>query len=825
MTYDPTNDPRLTAYALGELPAEERDDVERLLATSPEARRFVEETRAFAASLDADLALAPTEGLTEPQRLAVRAAVGGGKAGRPRLLRAPHWPVPAGLAAAALVAVAFLGRNAVGRWWTGGENEVARLDRAPVTELRYQVELPAPPRAAQPAEVGAAIEEQDVALAPARFRESGGAGARAPATKPPSAASQPGTATYTDGRGGGGGGDRDVNLDPLEEATATLVTHVEAVTRAAETGTVGGGGDGGSALLGSSKGFQFAPAPTPPPAGAAPELPLLGERPVAGTLLQVNGKKATLAPSLRVHLLHSANVPFDPALATGTYDVEIAQAAAIGDPVARRAALLVIVDRARATSPGSETYRGVADNPFLRPTEAPLSTFGLDVDTASYANVRRFLTSGTLPPPAAVRIEELVNYFPYRYAPPTDGSPLAVHTEVAACPWNAERRLVRVGLKAREVDLAERPAANLVFLVDVSGSMEPANKLPLLVQSMKQLVPSLGERDKVAIVTYADGAQVALPATRGDRKDVILAALDALRAGGSTNGGAGIQEAYRIAQENFVAGGVNRVLLATDGDFNVGVTSDDQLVRLIEEKARSKVFLTILGFGEGNLQDAKMEAIADRGNGQYAYVDSLREGRRVLVEQAAATLVTVAKDVKLQIEFNPVRVAAYRLIGYENRALAAADFRDDAKDAGDLGAGHTVTALYEIVPTGAVTAGVEGLRYQQGAQPPLPTTAAAQSDELLTVKLRWKLPEASESTGREVPVRDATTTCAQASDDFRFAAAVASFGMLLRGSPHGGCASFDQVVDLGAGALGQDPNGWRAEFVDLARKAKALSGR
>jgi Ca-activated chloride channel family protein len=477
--------------------------------------------------------------------------------------------------------------------------------------------------------------------------------------------------------------------------------------------------------------------------------------------------------------------------------------------------------RPRETVAPGESYAAFADNPFLRALDAPLSTFGIDVDTASYANVRRFLDGGRLPPPQAVRIEEWVNYFPYRYTPPQDGAAFAANVEVAGCPWNGANRLVRVALKGRVEDVRERPAANLVFLIDVSGSMSDENKLPLLVQSMKQLVPTLGARDKVAIVTYAGEAGVALPPTRGDEKETILRALDALSAGGSTNGAAGIETAYRLASEGFLQGGVNRVILATDGDFNVGVSDDDALVRIISEKARSKVFLSVLGFGQGNLQDKKMEGLADRGNGHYAYIDSLREGRKVLVDEAASTLVAIAKDVKIQIEFNPLRVASYRLLGYENRTMAAADFANDAKDAGDLGAGHAVTALYEIVPTGSAEAAGQALRYQKNTE----ATPQAHSDELCVIKLRWKHPEGDESTYREVPVRDSGAAYAKASADFKFAAAVASFGMILRGSPHRGQATLDGVMELASDGLDWDEKGLRAEFIDLVRKAKALGAR
>jgi Ca-activated chloride channel family protein len=473
----------------------------------------------------------------------------------------------------------------------------------------------------------------------------------------------------------------------------------------------------------------------------------------------------------------------------------------------------------RAPEFDTEDYARIDESEFQSTTEHPLSTFAIDVDTASYANVRRFLGENRLPPADAVRIEELVNYFPYAYAPPAGDAPFAVHTEVTGCPWEPSHRLVRIGLKAKEIPVAQRPPSNLVFLIDVSGSMELPDKLPLVKSALRLLVEQLRESDRVAMVVYAGSSGLVLPGTSGDRKDQILAAIDRLEAGGSTNGGSGIELAYRTAAEGFRKGGTNRVILATDGDFNVGVTSSGELTRLIEEQAKGGVFLSVLGFGTGNLKDATMEQLADRGNGNYAYIDTINEARKALVEQLTGTLLTVAKDVKIQVEFNPAHAASYRLVGYENRQLAAEDFRDDAKDAGEIGAGHTVTALYEVIPTGIEAGGrpVDPLRYQT------PRELAAQSDELLTVKLRYKQPEGRESVPLELIVRDPGAAFGSASADSRFAAAVAEFGMVLRESPHRGVATYDSVIALAedAGAAAGDEH--RREFVELARKAKALS--
>jgi len=476
------------------------------------------------------------------------------------------------------------------------------------------------------------------------------------------------------------------------------------------------------------------------------------------------------------------------------------------------------VDR---SSPGldAEAYDRVRDNPFLAASANPLSTFSVDVDTASYANVRRFLTRGQLPPKDAVRLEELLNYFRYDYAEPRGEAPFSVTTEAGPCPWMPEHRLVLVGLRGRSLAEDAVPPRRLTFLLDVSGSMDVPNKLPLLKHAMGLLVETLREQDRVAIVVYAGSSGLVLPPTSGDRKAEIRDALVSLEAGGSTAGGAGIQLAYRVAEDMFLPGGVNRVVLATDGDFNVGVTSLGDLSRLIEEKRRTGVFLSVLGFGEGNLKDSTMEMLADRGNGNYSYVDDLAEARKVLVSEAGSTLVTIAKDVKVQVEMNPGRVAAYRLLGYENRLLRAEDFADDGKDAGEIGAGHTVTALYEIVPNGVATSlpGVEPLRYQEPAAP----TRAAASDELLTVKLRYKEPEGETSRLLSATVRDGEAP--RPSESLRFAAAVAEFGLLLRDSEHRGEATWAQVRDLAEGARGRDAGGYRAAFLDLVRRAEALA--
>jgi Ca-activated chloride channel homolog len=463
----------------------------------------------------------------------------------------------------------------------------------------------------------------------------------------------------------------------------------------------------------------------------------------------------------------------------------------------------------------TEAYAKLDDNPFHRVATAPLSTFSSDVDTASYSNLRRFLSSGGRPPKDAVRIEEMINYFSYDYPAPRGNDPFSITTEVSASPWSSKHQLVRIGLAAPAIDDRQVPARNLVFLLDVSGSMNDPAKLPLLKQAMNLLVDTLRPEDKVSIAVYAGAEGLALAPTSGKEKDKIRQAIFALEAGGSTNGAAGIQLAYNMAEANKIKNGINRVILCTDGDFNVGLTSEGELVRLIEKERERGIFLTVLGFGTGNLKDATMEKLADRGNGNFGYIDSLFEARKMLVKEAGATLVTVAKDVKLQVEFNPAKVAGYRLIGYENRLLRDEDFNDDKKDAGDIGAGHSVTALYEIVPVGVEVpaAKVDELKYQDKRGP----AAASASSELLTVKVRYKEPSGQTSKLLSQPVKAEESKLA--SLDFQWAAAVAGFGMMLRDSPHKGSLSWKQVQSMAAGALGKDAEGYRKQALEMIKMA------
>jgi len=566
-------------------------------------------------------------------------------------------------------------------------------------------------------------------------------------------------------------------------------------------------------------GFLKADGPAP---ATAPSLPRLGAKPYTGDLVV---RREPLARGQRF-----GNQPITP----GDVGLLIAPGKAGGfdSPEIPQSFGRGYVD---SNGANTESYAQIIENTVQDVVRAPLSTFSIDVDTASYANVRRFLNQNTMPPNDAVRIEELVNYFPYNIDGPAAGdkAPFAVVAELSQCPWQPQHRLARIAIKGKESGMEHRNS-NLVFLVDVSGSMSDAAKLPLVQQSLRMLTERLGEEDRVSLVVYAGSSGVVLPSTNGLKKQEILAAIDNLNAGGGTHGSAGIRLAYEQAVAGFIKGGVNRVILCTDGDFNVGVTSPVELEQLITEKARSGVFLSVLGYGSGNLQDRTMETLADKGNGNYAYIDNLAEARKVLVEQMQGTLVTIAKDVKIQVEFNPAQVRGYRLIGYENRMLAKEDFNDDTKDAGEIGAGHTVTALYELVPASLpadaeVRPLVDNLKYQnQAVSAPLPPEQlkpAAQKDEVMTVKLRYKKPDGNVSQLIEVPVADTGKALPAASREFKFAASVAAFGLLLRDSAYKGQLTWDNVRQLAREGKGPDANGYRGEFLQLIEKAAALPVR
>jgi Ca-activated chloride channel homolog len=469
----------------------------------------------------------------------------------------------------------------------------------------------------------------------------------------------------------------------------------------------------------------------------------------------------------------------------------------------------------------TEGYDNIVENGFKKVSDDPLSTFSIDVDAASYSNVRRFLQNNQLPPSGAVRTEEMINYFKYQYPQPKGKDPFSINTEISDCPWNSQNKLLLIGLQGKTIPVENLPLSNLVFLIDVSGSMTGDNRLPLVKASMKMLTDQLRESDRISIVVYAGQAGLVLPATSGNDKIKIKTAIDALQAGGSTAGGAGIQLAYATALKNFMSKGNNRVILCTDGDFNVGASSDDEMVRLIEKERNKGIFLTVLGYGMGNYKDNKMQQLADKGNGNHAYIDGLGEAKKVLINEFGGTLFTIAKDVKLQLEFNPATVAGYRLIGYENRMLDKEDFNDDKKDAGELGSGHTVTALYEIIPAGVKSQflkDVDPLKYQSGKR----IKVKSMGDELVTIKFRYKSPDSDKSELTVHPVTDESIAFKNASDNFRFAASVAGFAMLLRDSEYKGISSYDELLRIANASVGKDEEGYRKEFVSLVKKAAEL---
>jgi len=469
-----------------------------------------------------------------------------------------------------------------------------------------------------------------------------------------------------------------------------------------------------------------------------------------------------------------------------------------------------------------EGYDNIKENPFLKSADNPLSTFSIDVDGASYSNIRRFINNGQLPPDGAVRIEEMINYFTYQYPQPAGDAPFSINTEYTVCPWNEKHHLVSIGLQGKKIPTENLPPANIVFLIDVSGSMWSQDKLPLVQSSMKLLADQLRPQDKVAIVVYAGSAGLVLPSIEGNEKIKIKEAIDKLQAGGSTAGGAGIKLAYKVAQDNFIKNGNNRIVLCTDGDFNVGQSSDDELERMIEEKRKSGVYLTVLGFGTGNYQDAKMQKLADKGNGNHAYIDNLSEARKVLISQFGGTMFTIAKDVKLQVEFNPAKVQGYRLIGYENRMLAKEDFNDDKKDAGELGSGHTVTALYEIIPVGVNAPElkkVDDLKYQK---PKGDVPVFNNSNEVMTVKFRYKKPAEDKSLLLEKIISGSPVAFNNAGNNIKLAAAVAKFGMLLRGSEYKGEGGYDMALHILNPLLKDDKEGYRTELVQLINASESL---
>jgi secreted protein with Ig-like and vWFA domain/anti-sigma factor RsiW len=805
--------PELTAYALGELNPAERAAVEAALADSAELRAELDELQRTIGSLDAEFAAEPAVALSAAQRAAIvgqaaslpaadsvadeatRAAglLQDGESSRQPTeyhptrdseSRAPRW-IARLLAWRQQLIWAAAGACALAltfSFWPRQRDAVEQFK-----ELRYQTLPPA----------------KDAPVAP-------------PATASAAAADQRATA----------GGSRSESLESVVVTTAPTPARKREVSAAVAPAAQLVPGTAGPAprmnmdpaLARRYGGVPTSrPAPMVPPPGAVPE-PVLGQRyglaPSVGRDLSARSKPLVMEQSI---------AGASPGYVGGTVSSEAVAPEGWSDSSPRYRAIAPYY-----LQPGGEGYDAFADNDFKSVASAPLSTFSLDVDTASYANARRFLREGSLPPRDAVRLEELINYFRYDYPQPRGEHPFLASIEVAESPWKDGHKLVRLGLQARAVDRRERPAANLVFLVDVSGSMAPENKLPLVKRSLRLLLDRLTERDRVALVTYAAGSQVVAESTpvNADGKAKLLGKIEALRAGSGTHGSAGIQSAYALAAKHFNAEQVNRVILCSDGDFNVGITDRGQLLDFITERAKTGVFLSVLGYGLGNYQDITMELLADKGNGNYAYVDSFTEARKVLGEQLEGTLVTVAKDVKVQVEFNPARVKSYRLLGYENRALRDRDFNDDTKDAGEVGAGHQITVLYELEPAGPNLTGVDALRYQAKPEEAdlKKRLKSGHGDELLNLKLRYKLPAGETSLLIETPVKDGDREFAQASADFKFATAVAGYGMLLRQSPHRGELTWEKISRLAEQGLGEDKEGYRAEFVDLVRRAQQLGG-
>ena len=900
------DDPKLTAYALGELTGDERAAVEAALRQNPALRLVVEELRATAARIEAALAEEPLARPATPaggrpgvvldlngyaadaagaRKLAPRAmdklivrrtaarrnASYDNRRMPPKLLRFPQFYYVAATFAAACFAVAVALRDDPPRaatpvertirheivftpstTATGSPTVIMTIPGAveihgdattrPESANEKPIEPPRPPSSSL----------AHTAPAPSSSFPDGGQSRVAPtnndaevrvAETTPMPMEEIGASAFTpdEARSPGRAGTN-------ENRVATVTTRVARApgtedlesTRPISVPSLRGGllEQSADRLDGDVTGASnppplFADALTPPVAGPV----------VAGSTLpsliphQVGGARSTITPSASGDIVMLSPFTVTEDRATG-----FATASSSHTLASDRRGGNNRDDRPHAP-PGArfgrntESYSYIRDNDFLFAAQNQLSTFSIDVDSASYANVRRMLEHGSLPPRDAVRIEEMLNYFPYRYRAPKDDAPFAASLEVAEAPWAPTHRLVRIGLKAREVSSAQRAPASLVFLLDVSGSMNQPNKLPLVKHSLRLLIGKLRPDDRVAIVTYAGNSGLALAPTPVSRSRDILNALDGLEPSGSTNGAMGINLAYEIAKASFVQDGINRVILCTDGDFNVGTTSEGELVRLVQEQATSGVFLTVLGFGMGNYKDATLEKLADNGNGNYGYIDTAREAEKLLVEQVSSTLVTVAKDVKIQVEFNPATVSSYRLIGYENRLLRKEDFNNDRVDAGEIGAGHTVTALYEIVPVGAEDKlrnddpPLDELRYgARGAvssRLEMPGKRDPLSNELLTVKVRYKKPDSLFSFPKtlQFPLIDATTAFARASADFRFAAAVAQFGMILRGSPHRGIATLGDVAAWAAAAAttpADDPGGYRGEFVELVRKAQTL---
>lgn len=793
----------LTTHALGEpLPPADREALEQTLQTDAQARADFEATQAFSNFLQQSLATdQPEATLTQEQKQRLAALSEnrgasrwlardpGDRTGRPTARR---WLTRAALplSAAALVVLGFQ------QWQSGNLLDGGMLDQQRAYKLKSSSEL-APPTAipGKKRDTSTALAGYDIASpSPPPEQYKPAELAALPADALAMAAVSPHADSLID----------DTSAPSPASASAPPIN-----------GTIGSTKDASSLASASA---------------AMPKDPAAREKLQRSLMALPDTLPIAPPPQLLAAAPATAAAPIPQSISVLT------EPQTTRDSVIRRE-----FANGRSDPPPDESYTPIQENALTAVLREPLSTFSIDVDTASYANTRRFLNRSSLPPRDAVRIEELVNYFPYNLEGPALDSPhpFAVHVEVADCPWQPQHRLARIGIQGKKVGLEQRNS-NFVFLVDVSGSMNQPDKLPLVKESLRLLVEQLDEKDRVSLVTYAGSSGLVLPPTPGDQKDRILAAITNMTSGGSTHGSAGIQLAYEQAIAGFIPEGVNRVILCSDGDFNVGISSPQELETLITEKARSGVFLSVLGYGTGNLKDRTMETLADKGNGNYGYIDSLSEARKVLVDQMTGTLITIAKDVKIQVEFNPAQVASYRLLGYENRLLAKEDFNDDTKDAGEIGAGHSVTALYELVPVGVTppSAPVDPLKYQTPATVAGgsdPSSVAGGSDpgsvpggndpaspELLTVKLRYKAPEGTTSQLIEVPVTDKETSLAAASPEFKFSTAVAAYGLMLRQSSYRGNLTWEQIRTLALEGKGNDPHGYRAEFLQLLDKARGL---
>lgn len=880
MLYD-HDDPRLTAYALGELEPSEREVFEAEIADDLAALAIVAEIARTAKLLTLHFAAEPSPGLGESAKSKIETAI-----------ETPIQTVPAkprrsfgklGLRYSTIAASLIVGGFAVALLMPTQQSARERI----LSQAAANIPLKSPSKVAA---------DRDATSIHAARESNRGEGLSVDQTPEPTAAAV--DAAHLPSPAGPGPGNKpapevlgmpglragsmgDTNGSPLAPATRLnrRVMGVEELPRAVAPGrsdpsqpsappniayapapVVGGlakapgpmeGRGGGDVLGRGGKRYASAPAANPTTFGMTPPPSETFAETLAAAPLPVTPASATPAtpsPALGVEHKLSAAAPsvllsrgVDATRSTEkseTRQDQLLAAAASVDAVKRvRESNLLRMEKSYVKKrDGQEQVQQQEqeleqelrtkqqapppENPFIATANDNLSTFSIDVDTASYANIRRFLNQNQMPPARDVRIEEMINYFTYDDPPPTDDKPFSVNVEVAGCPWNSDHRLARISLKGKPINFDKKPPSNLVFLIDVSGSMNPPERLPLIKSALPLLVEKLGENDRVAIVVYAGREGLLLKSTSCDNKREILSAIENLQSGGSTNGAGGITLAYEVAVANFIKGGINRVILATDGDFNIGITKDAELQKLIEEKRKSGVFLSVLGVGTANLQDKKMEMLADKGNGNYNYLDTIQEARKVLVQEVGGTLVTIAKDVKIQVDFNPAKVKSFRLVGYENRMLQHQDFADDKKDAGEIGAGHNVTALYELVPVlpGEPVATRPASKFTR-------TLEIVASDDLMNVKLRYKEPDGDVSTEIAQAVRDSGKSYSEASSDFKFASSVASFGMLLRNSSSKGSLTYSAVLELAQSAIGTDKMAYRKEFVELVKKAMSLQNQ